>query len=109
MTTTAQHPAFTALQRSDIETLRRDLTQRIQRKVSADFGTTDEGQNWALLSVEDEPLVSVVSGAGVPGPAGVMAADGSAVDEAMEFPVALKVARFIGVRQWREIKEHAFA
>lgn len=106
------HTTFTKTHRATIEALRVALTTRISRKVSAEFGTTDCGQNWAALVVRrlpkgscgsPGPLVSVLAGNGVQGVAAFMAADGStlatATDEA-GLGMALQIAQDAGAMEY---------
>mgnify|MGYP003580991434 CR=1 FL=1 len=75
--------AFTNAQQTQIEALRADLTRRIQRTVTVEYGEDDHGGLWAALNVETLPsgtwgrpgtLVSILAGAGVNGEAAVVAA-----------------------------------
>ncbi|MDM0073986.1 hypothetical protein QTH90_06305 [Variovorax sp. J2P1-59] len=101
---------FTATQRNQIETLRRDLVQRTHRPITTQYGVTDDGQHWAALGIETLPdgaagepgvVVSILTGAGIPGDAAVMASDSSSIAHGVEFPEAIKAARFAAMRAYR--------
>ncbi len=92
------HPDFPETQRPSIEALRNELAVAFQRPVTTEYGSTDEGQHWAAICTEDAyavptALVSILTGAGVPGEATVLARNGAAIREGVSFPAALKVAR----------------
>jgi hypothetical protein len=112
---TATTATFTPVQQAAIEALRRDLTQRTQRTVTAEYGSTDCGQHWAALCVDSlpegswgvpGPLVSVLVGTGISG-AATMGADGSALADGVDFNEAVKTARLAGVREYRAMRKGA--
>jgi hypothetical protein len=104
--------AFTNAQQTQIEALRADLTRRIQRTVTVEYGEDDHGGLWAALNVETLPsgtwgrpgtLVSILAGAGVNGEATVVAADFSTVTSGVSMLEATKAATFAGVRAYRAL------
>lgn len=110
--------AFTATQRTQIEALRRDLVQRTHRPMATEYGDTDDGQHWVSFEVETLPddapgdpgvVVSILIGAGIPGDAAVMARDSSSVSHGVEFPEAIKAARFAAMRAYRAMTSTRFA
>lgn len=110
--------AFTPAQQSQIETLRAAIARRIQRTVTLDCGEDDHGGLWAALGVETLPygsagplgtLVSVLAGAGIPGEAVVVSADGRTVfADGVDMREAVKAATFAGVREYRARTRGAF-
>jgi len=95
--------AFTTTQRAGIETLRAGMAAALQRPVTTEYDTTEDGQHWAALCAEDRhgvptALVSILVGAGISGEAAVMARDGSPVREGVTFSAALRSARSVGMR-----------
>ncbi|MET3461429.1 hypothetical protein [Variovorax atrisoli] len=110
MTTIA---SFTAVQRDRIELLRRELTDRTHARVVVDYDTTDNGQHYAALCVEElpagafgrpGPLVSILTGKGVMGFA-AMTAYGAPIAHGVDFEEAVKAARFAGVREYRAMRK----
>ncbi len=108
--------SFDDIQRASIETLRKDLTRRIQRTVTAEFGATDDGLVFDVaLCVESlpfgswgtpGPLVSFVKAQGREG-LGLMAPDGSVLADGLCTIDAVKAARFAAVREYRAMTKGA--
>lgn len=107
----------TATQQAAIEVLRLDLVKRTHTAVSTEYGQTDCGQSWAALCVDRLPegfqgtpgaLVFILVGAGVSGPAAVMAADGSPLADGIEFSQAVKATRSAGAREFRALRKAAY-
>ena len=109
---TALNTIFTTAQQDGINALRLDLTRRVRRSVTAEYGSTDCGQQWAALVVIDlptksfgrpGPLVSLLTGTGIGGEAAVMGADGGTVLSGVSFPEALQAARDSALGTWAAI------
>ncbi|MET3494385.1 hypothetical protein [Variovorax boronicumulans] len=103
---------FPAAQRSSVESLREQMATALQRPVTTEYGSTDCGQHWAALCVEDSravptTLVSIVIGAGVPGEASVLSRDGLPLREGVAFPDALAAARTVCLRSARRSSARA--
>ena len=102
---------FTDAHRATIADLCKELTRRVQRTVTADYGQTECGQyHDAALCVESlpagswghpGPLVSILAGPGIPEGFVVLAADGSPVVEGVALGHAVQAARFEAVRRYR--------
>ncbi len=58
---------FTSLERHHIDALAADLGHRLGTDIRAEYGETDEGHEWAALSADLEPLVTVAARAGTAG------------------------------------------
>lgn len=93
---------FALTHRSQISVLCSALTAQLSRSVSAQYGETECGQHWAALCIdaapannwkESEPLVTIVVGTSIEGPAAVQGRDGSQLADGIEFSEAIKVAR----------------
>jgi hypothetical protein len=99
--------------RATIDALCKELTRRVRRTVTAEYGQTECAQyHDAALCVESlpegswgtpGPLVSILAGPGVPGGFAVLAADGSPVIEGVPLDQAVQAARLAGVREYRRI------
>lgn len=108
--------SFNDTQRTHIDALCSDLTQRVANPVYVEYGETDEGQHWAALCIETLPtanlrhphvLASLVTGTYVDGPAAVLSADGHPVGNPSEFMDAVNTARFTAMQHHRALSESA--
>jgi hypothetical protein len=110
--------AFTTAHRAAIEALRCDLTRRVQRTVTAEYGETEDGTfHDVALCVESLPagawgepgvLVSILTGAGIGGDGFVvLAAAGDPLADGVDLAHAVQSARFTAVRQYREMAKGA--
>ncbi|VTU29922.1 hypothetical protein [Variovorax sp. PBL-E5] len=113
------HP-FNDRQTAKLEALCADMTQRIGRKVTPEYGETDDGDYRDVALCIDSlpagawgkpgPLVTLLAGPHVARDGfTVMGADGVAVVDNIAFEEALKAARFAGVREYRAMCEGALA
>lgn len=109
-----QATKFTDTQRAAIEALREALSASTAARVVVEYDSTDCDQHWAALCVEElpagswgdpGPLVSVLTGNGVPGGVAVISAAGVRLFEGGEFGEAIKAARFAGVREYRAMRK----
>jgi hypothetical protein len=111
--------AFTA-HRAAIEALRKELTRRVQRTVTIDYGATDDGREHDATFVVEElpegalgrpgPLVSILTGPGIKGDGFVvMGSDGATLAEGVSLDRAVQSARFAAVREYRTQAEGALA
>ena len=110
---TALSTLFTTEQQTSIEALCLHLTRRVRHPVTAEYGSTECGQHWAALGVDElpmgsfgrpGPLVSILTGAGVDGVAAVMALDGSAVEGGSGFAEVLQAAQGAAMVAWARLK-----
>jgi hypothetical protein len=107
---------ITPAARALIADLCKELTRRVQRTVTVDYGQTECGQyHDAALCVESLPagswghpgsLVSILARPEIPGGFAVLAADGSPVVEGVALGQAVQAARFEAVRRYREMVGH---
>jgi hypothetical protein len=109
---------FTADKTAQIESLCADITQRIGRKVTPEYGETEDGEYHDVALCVDSlptgawgtpgPLTTILTGPlDLGGGFTVMRADGSALADRAEFGDALKAARFAGVREYRAMCDGA--
>jgi hypothetical protein len=107
--------SFTASQRNSIEALRGELSASTHHAVTTEYGSTDCGQHWAALCVEElpvgswgtpGPLVTIVTGARVKGGLGcfgVLGFDGIPIAEGVELNEATRAAEAAGLLAWLDI------
>ncbi|WP_208511949.1 hypothetical protein [Variovorax paradoxus] len=107
---------FSTTHQRQIESLRATIARRIQRAVTLEYGTDDQGGSWAALNVETLPygsyghpgmLVSILAGSGVEGEAAVMSADSGTIANGVSMSEAVKAATFAGVREYRAMSRGA--
>jgi hypothetical protein len=120
--------SFTASQVASIEALCCDLSACTGHLVTSEYGSTDCGQHWAALCVEElpagswgfpGPLVSIVTGSGVPAVLGVLGrseaprgfgvlgASGVALADGVTFEEAMQTAQTGAVLEWSGMTEGA--
>jgi hypothetical protein len=102
---------FTPAARVVIADLCKELTRRVQRTVTADYGQTECGRyHDAALCVESlpadswghpGPLASILAGPGIPAGFVVLGADGTPVVEGVALGYAVKAARRSAMRRYR--------
>ena len=103
----AHTPSIFALSaQKAVSELCRDLTKRIQRKVTAEYGATDcEQFHDVALCVADGglpyPLATIISGPGTPDGCVVLGSTGAPVVEGVRLAKAVQTARFEAVRNFR--------
>ncbi len=108
-------PAFTTADHLAIEELRRDLTRRIQRRVTLDFGTTDCGTfhdaAFCVDSLSDgssavHPLLTIiVSPSEAAGTFTALNADHRTLIERGSLADVLQAGRLAAVRAYRQITQ----
>lgn len=64
---TSGSKVFTPLERHRIDALAIDLGRCFDAEICAEYGETDEGQEWAALTANLEMLVTFAAGAGTSG------------------------------------------
>ena len=104
--------AFTSDTQATIAALCSDLTQRIKRKVTADYGATDCGRlHDVALSLADDslpyPLASILAGPGIPDGFAVLGSFDDTAAEGMSLADAVNTARFEAVRNYRAMRKAA--
>lgn len=95
-----------------IAALCRDLTQRIQLKVTAEYGTTDCGQfHDVALLLEDGslpyPLATIIGSLGTPGGFVVLGGFDDVAAEGLPLTDAVNTARLEAVRNYRAMRKAA--
>lgn len=109
--TTSQSNVFTALERHHIDALAADLGCRLDADIHAEYGETDDGQEWAALSAGLEPLVTFAAGAGTSGGHLILDASGRCVGSprgTMNAERLVRSARKTAEAAYRRV-EHEFA